>query len=349
MGLAPLLLVTALPSTAQLGAVQGKPPAPPTTGNLPAGASGAQKPLTLVRPLPAPPPVRVVINQYGNTDFIRPFPASEYRGAYEFSENDQFHYAIPYAAAAVRYAAYATYQQYGKALQPITICDCSTRDGETPAGRHPGSAHDGGVNFDITYFMNRPGDEVNFVVCPLNQGGHCVGPATDLDAQRQAYFFACLGKLDLELHYRLLQKMAVDAWVDKAVQPELDRLETSGAFGHNEIANAKRLIYSEAVDLGTGWFLYHHNHTHLRFQWHAGESNQLLARIENRLRGVVALKQTTAGKRTTEKVLGSRQELTTPAPPAQVRPGPVAPAAKPAPLAESFMLRIPHSRTPARR
>src|SRR5437762_5921337 len=64
-------------------------------------------------------------NQCNNTEFIRPFPPSELRGAYEFSSDEQFHYAIPYAAAAVRCAAYATFRELGAAAQPITDCDCS--------------------------------------------------------------------------------------------------------------------------------------------------------------------------------------------------------------------------------
>lgn len=236
-------------------------------------------------------------NQYSNTDFIRPFPPSELRGAYELSSDEPFHYAVPYAAAAVRCAAYATFRELGAAVQPITVCDCSTINGSTPAGRHPGAAHDGGVNFDVTYYMKRPGDAVNYVVCPINEDGHCTGPASDLDAPRQAYFFACLGQMDLDLHSQLLKTMAVDAWVARAVEPELDRLEARGAFSRAAIAHTKKdLIYSEAVDRGTGWFRFHHNHTHLRFQWHQDEASQMLARLDNHLRGVLALKPVVPGR-----------------------------------------------------
>lgn len=357
MGIAPLLVATALPSAAQLGTLQGKAPATPAAALPPATAGGAQAPQTIVRPQPAPPPVYVVFNQYGNTNFIRPFPPSEYRGAYEFSPNDQFHFAIPYAAAAVRYAAYSTFRELGTAVQPITICDCSTVDGETPAGRHPGAAHDGGVNFDVTYYMKRPGDAVNYVVCPINEDGHCTGPATDLDAPRQAYFFACLGRLDMELGGRLLSKMAVDAWVQAAVTPELDRLEAKGTFTPAAIGRARKLVYSEAVDQGTGWFRFHHNHTHLRFQWRQADAGWMAQRINDHIHGFLALKNADARTNVTERVLGTREELpvphaappTRPAPaPVATRPKPAAPAAKPA-ATEGFVLSIPRSRTPGRR
>jgi hypothetical protein len=220
----------------------------------------------------APAVVLAPTNRYNNTPYLRPFPDSALPGAYEMSFRTEFHFGIPYASAAVRYAAYRTLRRLGKAAVPMEICDCSTAAGSTPEGRHPGAAHDGGVNFDITYFMKREVEDR--IVCPQNADNHCTGPATDLDAERQAYFFATLGQLDEELRPHFIGLMAVDAKVKEAVDPALDRLAAAGLFTPTVIAHTKELVFAETTDQ-QGWYRFHHNHTHLRFLWQQTTSTTL--------------------------------------------------------------------------
>jgi hypothetical protein len=231
-------------------------------------------------------------NRYGNTAYLRAFPDSRIRGAYDMSFHQEFHYAIPYAAAAVRYAAYRVYQQFGSSPAPMEICDCSTAAGSTPSGRHPGSAHDGGLNFDITYFMQR--DVESRIVCPQSADNHCVGPALDLDSDRQAYFFASLAQLDLDAGGKMISLMAVDGKVKEALAPAFERLVASAAFPRPTVQHARDLVYGEATDKGTGWYRFHHNHTHLRFLWRPEEAEQMASSVEakiNRLVPVVAAGQ----------------------------------------------------------
>jgi len=229
-------------------------------------------------------------NRYGNAAYLKPFPASEIPNAYQFSPNAQYHFAVPYASAAVRYAAYQTYREYGAAPVPMTVCDCTTASGDTPAGRHPTGAHDGGINFDITYFMKRLTN--GMIVCPLNAGAHCTGPASDLEPQRQAYFFAALAQLDLDTNQQLIKTLAVDYQVEQAVTPYLDQLQAARKFSSTAIAQAKNLVYSEATDLGTGWFAFHYNHVHCRFQWQPTQSDQLAKAIEGRITRFMAANPT---------------------------------------------------------
>lgn len=217
---------------------------------------------------------------------VRPFPRPALVGAYGMSALDEFHYAAPYAGAAVRYAAYRVLEQYGPTANPMEICDISTAEGRTPPGRHPGAAHDGGVNFDITYYMTR--DVASRIVCPQNADDHCTGPAVDLDTRRQAAFFAVLSELDLTFHRRLIDKMAVDGKVRQAVLPALDRLAATGEFPSGVVNHAKELVYGETYDQRTGWFRYHHNHTHVRFRWNAEEASSMAASIESGVDKVVA-------------------------------------------------------------
>jgi hypothetical protein len=228
----------------------------------------------------APAAVLAPSNRYHNTEFLRPFPPSQLPGAYDLSFHEEFHHAVPYASAAVRYAAYRTFRALGKAPVPMEICDCSTAAGSTPEGRHPGAAHDGGINFDITYSMKR--DVESRIVCPQNADNHCTGPALDLDAERQAYFFAVLGQLDEEVSPHFIALMAVDAKVKEAIDPALDRLAAAGSFTPSVIAHAKDLVYAETTDL-QGWYRFHHNHTHLRFLWKQEEAGTLAGIIEGKL------------------------------------------------------------------
>ncbi len=212
-------------------------------------------------------------NRYGNASYLKPFPPSEVKGAYEFSPNSQFHYAVPYAAAAVRYAALKTHAALGPAVVPPVICDVTTANGDTPAGRHPGGSHDGGINLDITYYMRRltPG----MIVCPSNANAHCTGPATDLDAERQAYFFNVLSALNAEYGNRLIQKAAVDN-------------EVHAAMVGNLRTDIRSVVYSENVDLDTGWFRFHHNHFHLRAFWRPAEAACWEAEINSKIRALLS-------------------------------------------------------------
>lgn len=204
-------------------------------------------------------------NRYGNASYLKPFPASEVKNAYQFSGNDQFQHAVPYASAALRYAAIATAKELGPGIVPPVVCDASTKTGDTPAGRHPVGAHDGGINLDVTYYMRRLA--AGYIVCPQNANAHCIGPATDLDAKRQAAFFNYLAALDASYDGKLVQRVAVDWQVWVAVHPHLS-------------VPAKRIVYAEETDLGTGWFRYHHNHFHARFYWNPKQSHQWAAEIE---------------------------------------------------------------------
>lgn len=205
------------------------------------------------------------------------FPTPDIKGAYVLqgtSRRGEWQYAIPYARKAVQYAAYDTFHQYSTSPMPIMVSDISDLNGETPSGRHPGNAHHGGLNFDITYYMKQ--DDGSFIVCSKNNDNHCTGPADRLDAERQAYFFASLAELAYAIGDRagtseedrkLIHRIAVDYQVHKAVLPELDKLADpkDPCFNPEIIALAKKILYSEEKDQGTGWFRYHHDHMHIRF------------------------------------------------------------------------------------
>lgn len=210
--------------------------------------------------------------------FVQPFPRSAVLGAYTMTPWDEYHYAIPYAAAAVQYAAYRVMERYGRTANPMEVCDISTIEGVTPAERHPGRAHHGGINFDITYYETRSLSD--HIVCPSRADEHCTGPASYLDAERQAYFFAVLSELDLTYDRGLMERMAVDGRVRLAVLPELDRLAQSGEFPRATISRARELVYGELQDGRTGWFRYHHNHTHLRFYWNESRAPRMEAGIK---------------------------------------------------------------------
>jgi hypothetical protein len=235
----------------------------------------------------SPPASNASLESPHHQAFLRPFPAPQIPGAYDLSPHAEFHYALPYAEDAVCYAAYRVYQRFGETGEPMSVCDCSTAYGTTPAGRHPSGAHDDGRNFDITYFMNRPAE--NFIVCPSHADGHCTGPALDLDADRQAYFFAALGQLDEEVGEGLITRMAVDGQVLQAVTPALDRLAASGAMPRNSVERAKQLVYGELTDLGTGWYRFHYNHTHLRFFWRPQDKETVARGIEFKISRLVSV------------------------------------------------------------
>lgn len=223
-------------------------------------------------------------NNYGNAGHLRHFPTSELPGAYLLSYRDEYHFAVPYASNAVRFAAYATWKKFGRALRPMEVWDCSMSDGDTPTGRHPGNAHDGGINFDITYFMKVASQEK--IVCPETADSHCVGPALRMDEQRQAYFYASLAQLDLEMDEELIQLMACDGWVKQGVLPVLDRFAADGTFSTTVVNHTKRLLEGSMVDDGRGWYRFHHDHTHLRFRWQPTVAAQMASAISARASGV---------------------------------------------------------------
>lgn len=224
-------------------------------------------------------------NFHENTAHLRRFPTSQLPGAYLLSHWDEYHFAVPYASSAVRFAAYATWKKYGRGLRPMEVWDCSMVDGDTPTGRHPGSAHDGGVNFDITYFMKVSSPEK--IVCPDTTDNHCVGPALRMDEVRQAYFYASMAQLDLEMDEELVQLMACDGWVKHDLLPVLDQFAADGTFSSTVIAHTKQLLRGEMVDQGTGWFRFHHDHTHLRFRWQPTVATQMASAVSARAEGVM--------------------------------------------------------------
>jgi hypothetical protein len=231
----------------------------------------------------------------------------------------------------------------------------------TPAGRHPSGAHDGGVNFDITYFMRRPVD--TYVVCPATSDNHCVGPALDLDADRQAYFFATLGRLHHNMDDGLILCMAVDGWVKRALMPAFARLQMHGDFTPAVINETEQLVYGEMTDQGTGWYRFHHNHTHLRFLPRADDPARLSNAPDATFGGLLNRPALANQPRPAAVVLPGPQSVAT-APSAPQTVAPVAPVAptpapqraaaapaprvrvKPAPVMEaptdSFLLVLPY-------
>ncbi len=240
------------------------------------------------------PSTSLASNRYSNTAALYQFPAPKNRQIYDFNSPSQFLYAVSYASAAIRYAAHAVYwdRRDEAPVKTMRICDCSTAEGDTPDGRHPGNAHDGGVNFDITYYLKR--DVSSFIVCPQNGDNHCTGPATDLDACRQAYFFASLGKLAYALgdrvgNHKFIDLIAVDYAVEsnQDYQAQLTELATHPEYGFTpqEIELTKDLVYSEKEegDQPTGWYRFHHHHNHIRFMWNPQKSKEWQNYIETKL------------------------------------------------------------------
>ena len=125
------------------------------------------------------------------------------------------------------------------------------------------------------------------IVCPQNADNHCTGPALDLDAKRQAYFFATLGRPGPGDPTRLIATMAVDGMVKAAVDAALDELGGKGAFPAEVIDHTKELVYGETADLMTGWYRFHHNHTHLRFLWQPTEVTTLNRIVEAKVARLV--------------------------------------------------------------
>src|SRR5438270_3442169 len=190
-----------------------------------------------------------------------------------------------------------------------------------------------------------------FIVCPSNSDNHCAGPALDLDADREAYFFATLGRLDHETDDGLLVCMAVDGWVKRALMPAFARLQMNGDFTPAVISHAEQLVYGEMTDQGTGWFRFHHNHTHLRFHARGDDPVRLASAIDARIDGLLNGSEPLNSPRVAATATPSPQ----PVAPAAPAPQPAAAAAparrvrvKPAPVMEaptdSFLLVLPHRR-----
>ncbi len=194
---------------------------------------------------------------------------------YDLSFNDDYHYTLPFVRSTILYAANSVASvEFTEPLgQATVVCDCSDASGNTPSGRHPGDAHDNGLNLDITYYMKtrvanpRATNPADFIVCSQYANEKCTGPADKLDVHRQAEFFASIAKLANELadpgDRELIALIGVDAKVKEALTQELNLMKKEECgFTQEELDLAIALMTSSK---DAGWDVYHHHHFHLRF------------------------------------------------------------------------------------
>ncbi len=205
-------------------------------------------------------------------------------------------WALPYTIEAVRYGIYNTYVTYdfkGTDLpaRPITFDDVGLSNGSTPYG-HPGGAHNGGINFDMGYFMTKTDSEWPFpMVCPqtdaynrsynedissfikatrnVGYGTHCNGEPVFLDDTHTAFFVASLAQLDLQLNGALFGQtnggfprsgisgaIAMDKWIWAAVQGYKVDADGDPVLERSNGRNYNVLNNSQGFNclLANGWF-----------------------------------------------------------------------------------------------
>lgn len=184
-------------------------------------------------------------------------PAARIPDAYDLSPYTQYQFLRPHWAAMLELLFYTMALEFRRPAVLPVIYDCSTWDGDTPPKRHPGNAHDGGDDFDITYGMVQMNE--NYNVGPLKNTS--VGPMINgfpihLDVPYQAAFYTRLGMLDLQ-YGGLVQNAACDPAVEQAVDRHL------GTFSVRDVTKARaRSITNKSRDIS--WHAYHGNHTHIR-------------------------------------------------------------------------------------
>jgi hypothetical protein len=143
----------------------------------------------------------------------------------------------------------------------------SQSDGAIPgtwAGepRHPPVTHTDGFDLDLAYYQRRRERNAMNPVCAHIRDGvdhwHCVGPPRWLDARRTALFIGTLFEAPG------VRVVGVDGRVGPIVQAELDALCEAGRLSKAACGRI-RLAY-EPINVGRGWFLFHHSHFHVSWE-----------------------------------------------------------------------------------
>lgn len=184
-------------------------------------------------------------------------PEPKLEGAFTLGPFREHHYLQPHWALLLELLHYRLAKTFRAPVVPPSIQDCSLADGDTPYRRHPGNAHDGGDDFDITYGMT--GWQGTYAVGRLKQtrtGPMIQGEPFLLDVDYQAAWYTHLAMLDLE-YGGLVLNAAADPAVERAVEERLGRFsvrDSTKARARSMINNSPHI----------SWHAYHGDHTHLR-------------------------------------------------------------------------------------
>jgi hypothetical protein len=137
----------------------------------------------------------------------------------------------------------------------IVVGDVADRNAKTPANRHPGGSHDGGINADISYFQLEYADNLMREVCP-HADNHCTGDPRYLDPYKTAVFIAGMHRNEN------LRLVGVDGRIGKPLINATKDLCRRGVIKGNACRGLK-LVYEE-TNQGNGWYRFHHHHMHVR-------------------------------------------------------------------------------------
>jgi hypothetical protein len=201
------------------------------------------------------------------------FPDPPLEGAWTVDRSRYEYWLLPWVSNCLQLALLHAFNAMGQVAAPVPpmVADCATADGDTPSG-HPGDAHDGGDDCDVTYPMTAwPG---SYHVGPM-KNNRLSGPPTHLFAGYAAAFFAYLGILDRQ-HGGLLTNCAVD--------PRIEPIVESNIEGFAEVTPKSRRRAKDLINASrhASWLSWHADHTHLRFQ-HRDDGDALTARLEGQL------------------------------------------------------------------
>ena len=236
-----------------------------------------------------------VANQF----VLFPEPISKANG-YRFLDKDgpggadgteMFRWVRPIGATIVRLAAFETYKQVGDAPFPMAIFDLTSENGDTPVdfsagkpprGRHPGGAHDGGLNMDLGYYLTSDKGKVfqpDLAACtehfkkpkelskaPLEDASQCMDTADKVSIKHESLFLLELAKLNREFFDSdLIEEIGIDWEVRKLVLKQLETWSKTNSYGAtNELTNT--LSHAFTSDVWDGWSTSHHHHVHVRMR-----------------------------------------------------------------------------------